>query len=272
MRIIAADDEPLALKLLLQSITDACPQALLRGFQKPTDVLTYLQTEECDVAFLDIRMRGMDGLTLAQRVKECCPRCNIIFVTGYSEYATDALSLHASGYLLKPINAEKIRRELEDLRHPVQSLPQALLRISCFGNFQVSTPEGGPIRFSRAKSRELFAYLVYRRGGSCTTRELAAVLFEDREYSERQMTYLQKIVSSMMQTLREWGAESVISKSYNAISLNTHLVDCDYYRFLQKDPAAVHAYAGEFMAQYSWAEFVAGYLDRVTQESALSPQ
>ena len=68
------------------------------------------------------------------------------------------------------------------------------------------------------KAKELFAYLVYRRGSSCTTRELAAVLFEDTEYSAKQMLYLQKIVSSMMQTLRAYNAANVVHKTYNAIA------------------------------------------------------
>jgi two-component SAPR family response regulator len=126
---------------------------------------------------------------------------------------------------------------------------------------------GEPIKFNRTKAKELFAYLVYRRGSSCSTRELAAVLFEDSEHSTKQMLYLQKIVSSMMQTLREYNAAAVIHKTYNAIALNDEAVDCDYYRFLKMDVPSINTYTGEFMTQYSWAEFVAGYLDRITTGS-----
>jgi two-component SAPR family response regulator len=172
--------------------------------------------------------------------------------------------MHASGYIIKPVSAAAIRTELEDLRHPVTLLPNALLRIHCFGNFEVFSAAGEPIKFSRTKAKELFAYLVYRKGSTCSTRELAAVLFEDTEYSTKQMLYLQKIISSMMQTLREHNAVNVIHKTYNAIALNDEVVDCDYYRFLNMDVPSINTYTGEFMTQYSWAEFVAGYLDRIT--------
>lgn len=258
------DDEPLALGLLVRSIQEACPTAQISKFQSGQDALQFLERNRCEVAFLDIHMRGIDGLTLAKKIKDLNPQCNLIFVTGYSEYAPDALSMHASGYIIKPVGPEAIASELEDLRHPVMQLPDTLLRVRCFGNFEVFTTDGEPVKFNRTKAKELFAYLVYRRGSSCSTRELAAVLFEDKEYSTKQMLYLQKIVSSMMQTLRECNASSVIHKTYNAIALNDDQIDCDYYRFLKMEVPSINAYTGEFMTQYSWAEFVAGYLDRIT--------
>jgi hypothetical protein len=85
------------------------------------------------------------------------------------------------------------------------------------------------------------------------------------------MLYLQKIISSMMQTLKAHNAAQVIHKSYNAIALNDKLVACDYYRFMKMDVPSINTYTGEFMTQYSWAEFVAGYLDRITAGSTPDP-
>ena len=271
LHIIAVDDEQLALGLLVRSIRKACPSAQISEFQSGHKALQFLESNRCDVAFLDIHMRGMDGLTLAKKIKELNPKCNLIFVTGYSAYTGDAFSMHASGYIIKPVSAEAIRKELEDLRHPITMLPNTLLRIRCFGNFEVFSADGEPVKFSRTKAKELFAYLVYRKGSSCTSRELAAVLFEDTEYSTKQMLYLQKIISSMMQTLRQHNAANVIHKTYNAIALNDEVVDCDYYRFLKMDVPSINTYTGEFMTQYSWAEFVAGYLDRITTGTTTTP-
>ena len=271
MRIIAVDDEPLALGLLVRSIQEACPAAQISHFQSAQEALQFLKSNRCDVAFLDIHMRGMDGLTFAKNIKELNPKCNLIFVTGYSAYTGDAFSMHASGYIIKPVSTEAILTELENLRHPVTLLPNTLLRILCFGNFEVFSADGEPVKFNRTKAKELFAYLVYRRGSSCTTRELAAVLFEDTEYSTKQMLYLQKIVSSMMQTLREYNVANVVHKTYNAIALNDEAVDCDYYRFLKMDVPSINTYTGEFMTQYSWAEFVTGYLDRITTGGSSVP-
>jgi two-component SAPR family response regulator len=210
-------------------------------------------------------MRGMGGIALAEKIQELQPDCKVIFCTGYSEYAVDAFRIHVAGYLMKPITAEAVQKELDHIKG--QKSRERLLTVKCFGNFEVFSMYGEPIKFNRTKAKELFAYLVYRRGSSCSTRELAAVLFEDSEHSTKQMLYLQKIVSSMMQTLREYNAAAVIHKTYNAIALNDEAVDCDYYRFLKMDVPSINTYTGEFMTQYSWAEFVAGYLDRITTGS-----
>ena len=57
----------------------------------------------------------------------------------------------------------------------------------------------------------------------------------------------------------------LILKNRQGILVNTKIVDCDYYRFNENDPDARSKYNGEFMAQYSWAEYVVGYLDSVVR-------
>lgn len=261
MRILAVDDERLALDLLAGAIREAAPEAELHTFFKAGEALSFAQDAPCDAAFLDIQMRAMTGLELARRLKEVCPDVNIIFVTGYREYAFDAMELHASGYIEKPATAEKVRYELSNLRHTVvPELPHAVLRVVCFGNFTVYTGAGELLHFERAKSKECFAYLVSRCGNPCSVRELAGILFEDMPYDHKQANYVQQIITALMKSLREAGAKQVIRKSYNALSVDPALLDCDYYRFCAGESAAVNSYQGEFMLQYSWAEFITGRL------------
>lgn len=264
MTILLIDDEPLALEMLKDSVTEACPDAVLHPFLKTSEALAFLQANPVDIAFLDIQMRGMSGLEMAVKCKQLYPKINLIFATGYDSYAIDAMTMHASGYIMKPITAEKVKKELMNLRHPLQSRPGTKLQVKCFGNFDVCLPDGTPLQFARAKSKELLAYLVYRKGTPCSVRELAAVLFEDSDYDRKQQVYLQKIISSMMQTLKQYDLASIVQKRYNSISLDVSVLDCDYYRFLELDPGAINSYTGEFLSQYSWAEFMTGYLDRLT--------
>ena len=88
-----------------------------------------------------------------------------------------------------------------------------------------------------------------------------------RVYDRKQQAYVQKIISSMQNTLRKYHAERIIHKSYNSLALNTALADCDYYDFIRGNSTGTKtAYTGSFMAQYSWAEFMAGYLDRIQRK------
>ena len=211
----------------------------------------------CDVAFLDIHMRGMNGVEVAKRLKDINPKMNIIFVTGFSEYKGDAMDMKASGYIMKPVTKEDVERELNDLRYP-SMLPKkdALLKVQCFGNFDVFTPNGDHVRFERSKSKEVFAYLVHRHGSSCTTREIFAVLFEDAPYDKKQQNLLQTYIFAMIKSLKAVGAENAVVRSYNALAVNVDVLDCDYYRFQELDAGAVNAYETEYMSQYSWADFL----------------
>ncbi len=262
MKIIAADDEMMALDMLTYTIKEVVPNAEVDSFTRAKQVIEAVQKESYDIAFLDINMGSIGGIELASQIKQIIPDINIIFVTAYSEYTGDAMALHASGYIQKPVTKSKIKKEIEDLRYPLKlDIPSSVINVKCFGNFEVYDNNGDIIHFERSKSKELFAYLVYKNGTSCTTKEIAAVLFDDMEYDRKQQLYVQKIISSMISSLDKVNAKDIIGKKYNSLSLDVKAIDCDYYRFISGDNNAIHSYQGEFMSQYSWAEFVAGYLD-----------
>ena len=162
----------------------------------------------------------------------------------------------ASFRLGEPVTKEEVERELSDLRFPIIPKQDALLRIQCFGNFDVFTPDGEHVRFERSKSKEVFAYLVHRHGSSCTVKELFAAIFEDEPYEKKLQNLLQTYIHAMMKSLKAVGAEDAVVKSYNALAVNVNKLDCDYYRFQELDAGAVNAYETEYMSQYAWADFL----------------
>lgn len=91
---------------------------------------------------------------------------------------------------------------------------------------------------------------------------LAAVLFEDSPYDPTHQSYMQTVITSMRHALHEAGADKVIIKTFGMLSIDTTLLDCDYYRFMKMEPDALNAYTGEYMSQYEWAEFTVGYLNK----------
>ena len=119
MRILCVDDEPLMLRMLEKAVRGAKPDADITAYRKQTELLEDAKQNGCDVAFLDIHMRGMNGVELAKNLKEVNPKMNIIFVTGYDEYTGDAMRLRASGYVMKPVTKEKLEEELRELRFPI---------------------------------------------------------------------------------------------------------------------------------------------------------
>jgi two-component SAPR family response regulator len=192
MHILATDDEQSALNVLTGAIQEAVPIAAVHGFRNPLEALEFMKKTKCEVAFLDIQMREMSGIVLARKLKEINPKVNIVFVTGYSQYANEAFVLHASGYVYKPVTKEKILEEMENLRNPVKWKSKDIY-VNTFGMFGLFV-NGDEVSFGREKSKELLAYLVDKKGRSATRKELAEVLFEREDYSRATQDYLSKIV------------------------------------------------------------------------------
>ena len=222
MRILCVDDEPLMLQMLEMAVREAKPDADVTAYDDQDDLIADAAENGCDIAFLDIHMRGMNGVELAKKLKEINPKMNIIFVTGFSEYTGDAMRLHASGYIMKPVTKEKVEAELSDLRFPIVPKSNALLRVQCFGNFDVFLPDGSHMHFERQRSKEVFAYLVHRQGSSCTTREIAAALFEDEPFDNKQKNHVQQLIYAMIKSLKAAGAEKAVTRSYKRLSERIH--------------------------------------------------
>lgn len=167
MKILAADDEILQLNKLERAIAKAVPSAEIVAFSDSTALLEQIKsgnTADTNVAFLDIEMGAVSGIRIAKKLQAVNSKINIVFVTGFLEYASDAFELRASGYVSKPATEQKIRAEIDNLRYPMPK-PQSGKKIQarCFGYFDV-TSDGKPLTFKREKTKELFAYLIDRRG------------------------------------------------------------------------------------------------------------
>lgn len=260
MVIWTADDELLQLKTLTRAVSEAEPAAEVIPFSKVSALKAQMESGRFpDVAFLDIEMPGTSGVELARQLKLACPRVNIIFVTGFSQYAAEAFAIHTSGYVLKPVTSARVREELNNLRSPVRIPDSARLRVQTFGNFEAFL-NGVPLDFKSAKAKELFALLVDRRGAGLTTAEIAAVLWEDREYSVSLKNQVQKVISLLRAALTEAGFGDMLVKGHNRTSVDTDMISCDLYEFLAGEISSINSFTGEYMVQYSWAEFTSGFL------------
>ena len=250
MRILLVDDEELQLLRLTEAVKKALPaDNVFLSYANP--VLAWEENKETpvDIAFLDVDMPVINGILLAKKLKTVNPQVNVIFVTAYNEYALDAYKLHASGYVTKPVNLEKIREELDGLRYPVEMKSTKKLQVKCFGNFEVFAG-GVPVKFSRKKSKELFAYLIDREGAAVNVNELNAILWEEDKRS-----YFRNLIADIQASLKTVGAEEVFIKRRNECFIDPTKIDCDAYEYRKDNPDAVRMYRGEYMAQYSWAIF-----------------
>ena len=265
MNILAVDDEYYALELMKSALTEVASGATVYLCRDVNSALGVANEHTIDVAFLDIHMPEKSGIELARDLKLINPKVNIVFATGFSEYMKEGIDLRMSGYIMKPVTPAAVKTELENLRNPIEWSREKRIKILTFGNFDVFV-DGEPVKFERKQAKEILAYLVDKRGTSATYAELAAMLWEDSEYDRTQQKNLQVYIASLVKTLNSVNVNDLILKNRQGILVNTKVVDCDYYRFLEGDARAINSFTGQYMSAYSWAEFTVGYLENQLQK------
>ena len=273
MVIIAVDDERLAVESIMKSIRSVVPGAEVYGFRSGVSALDFLENHPVDVAFLDIEMRDMNGMDLAAQIRRRFPRMNIVFTTGYSRYAGRAFDVRASGYILKPITAEKIRNELENLRYPVRNQsggsgqdPRGRseeTKISKQPERKSPVADSWPALNEDAWTQIPFKGLLVRTFGNfevfadsiplrfkyVKTRELLAYLVDrcGALCSNREITavlweedgrdhasYLKSIRADLVTVLEEHGYGNVLVRRRGGIGIIPSKVVCDYYIYLNR--------------------------------------
>lgn len=258
MIAITVDDESWALQTLTQSVESSNDIEDVHSFSTCRAALEWAESNEFDIAFLDINMRGIGGLELSNKLREFNPKCYIIFCTGYQEHAFEAFKHHADGFLLKPVKSEYVQREINHLLARNDNKP--LINVRCFGGFEVTDTNNEMVTFSRAKTKELFAFLIAKNGMGVTSKEICVNLWEDGEDEDRKnMQYLWNLFSDLTKSLKKIEAEEILVKSGTNHLLDTTKIKCDYYDYLNGnidesiDPTTL-------LPQYSWAEEFIGNL------------
>lgn len=119
--VIMVDDRKLILTGGLSILGEVMPNATVTGFTDADEAAGYARTNRVAIAFLDIELRETSGLELCRTLLDINPHTNVIYLTAYSDYALDAWSTGASGFMLKPITADGVREQLGKLRYPLRA-------------------------------------------------------------------------------------------------------------------------------------------------------
>ncbi len=248
MRILAVEDETILLRHLSNRIQEVLPEAEILSFDNTDDALAVLGEKEINIAFLDIAIGDMNGVDLAKRIKSVYPCCDIVFCTGYGDYATQAFDLGASDYLMKPITKEKIEHALSLLRHTSVrgGIPRGLY-FRCFGEFEIFY-QGEPLTSFTKRSKELLAFLVDKEGTVCASADISNAIFRGCSDS-----YLRVVKKDLITILSAIGQEDILIRGWGKLGINREKVRCDYYDYLEGNPTALNLYRGAYMSQYPWA-------------------
>lgn len=253
MNVIIVEDEHILLNHMFKLVQELLPDAKISSFENYLLATSFIHNNKIDIAFLDIQIGTHSGLDIAKSIHSKNPKANIIITTGYDEYAVKAFDLNVSSYLLKPITKKSLEKALNNLRYPLETTEQTELTAQCFGNFEFFV-NSKPMEFKFNKTKELLAYLIYKRGTLCSNQEIISVLWEDFKDHN---SYFKQLRQDLDKTLAYYKCEQILVRQRGKMGICTHLINCDYYDYLNgKEPLVK-----EFMAQYSWAEEVTALLN-----------
>ena len=263
MTILAVDGDVKYLEKIREAITGIEPDAEILCCTDSPQALAEARKKEIDTAFLNPEMEEISGLDLGQYLKELYPLVNLIYFTDHREYGFDAISQHASGFILNPVCEENVRRELGDLRHPALEKDHKRVFAQTFGDFELFV-DGKPVEFKYSRTKEVVAVLVSRRGAQVTNGEIIASLWEDDGDPVKKASYLRNLRQDLQNTMTRLKLTGIILKQRGSMAIATDAIECDLYDWLEKKKESRYSYLGDYMNQYSWAEFVHAELDEIS--------
>ena len=263
MTILLAIECAETLKALSDSVIRLHHDATVLPFSDGLAALGAARQQEIDVALLSPTLPDLEGLDLGRYLCDLNPLVNLIFVASDGRFGSDALMLHASGYLITPVADAALIREFEDLRHPAAQKNHKRVFAQTFGNFDLFV-DGKPVAFKYTKTKEIVALLVNNRGAMTTNGEIIASLWEDDGDPEKKASYLSNLRQDLTNTFARLKISNLLLKQRGALAIAADRIECDVYDWLKNKQKSKYNYLGDYMNQYSWAEYIHAELDEIS--------
>lgn len=261
LKVMIVDDEMMVGEYLEELCKRHQNVKIEKNFQSPVKALNYATKNDIDIVFLDIEMPEMDGLSLGKALNDLDKGIILIYTTGYEEYALKAFQNGAIAYLLKPYKEEAVLEAIDKAAILV-SANKPKIEIRTFGYFAVFY-EGHPVTFSNAKSKELLALLVDRRGGEVTMEQALETIWSNREVDGNVKSLYRRAVADLKNLLNDISKGDILLGMRGATCLIPDEIDCDYFKFMTGDRSAINQYNGHYLMDYSWAELTNSSLTRL---------
>jgi two-component system LytT family response regulator len=112
LRIVVADDEPLARERLISLLPDDVSLEIIGEYGTGAEAAEAIRRDKPDIVFLDMQMPGGDGLQVAAGLSPD-ERPAVVFVTAYDKFAVEAFGVRAVDYVLKPFDRERLAVAME---------------------------------------------------------------------------------------------------------------------------------------------------------------
>lgn len=228
MKVILIDDESISLDVMESALSVFEDVEVVGRYTRPMVAYKDIGDTRPDVAFIDIEMGAINGLEIAELLIGRISNIEVVFVTAYSQYAIDAFEMNAVDYLLKPIAGKRLEKTIGRLRENIKrnETQNAIstdtvkwLNIRCFGEFQVFSFDGKPIRWRTKKAKELFAYLWLNSGQTVHRDIIIGDIYRDKTL-DQSITHLHTTVYQLRKAMKDLGYTDSIHYFNGGYKLN----------------------------------------------------
>ena len=240
IRAILMDDEPLALLNMERKLNEFDSIEVVNTFSNATELLNERHSLDCQVAFLDVEMPGMNGLEIAKLLQTWNTNIHIVFVTAYRDYAVQAFDLQSIDYLLKPISKARLAKTIDriteriqlETRHLPTTHPTALsLKVHCFGEFTVYH-HNKVVHWRTVKTKELFAFLFSNLNMQVHRDTILNTIWAETEYQKARVQ-LHTTISYLRTTLNSLGYANALTYANESYILQLEDLQCDVFELEQ---------------------------------------
>lgn len=294
------DDEEHALTILELFLERIGGVEVIGRSSNGFDAINQLKTLKPDVLFLDIEMPEMNGVELAEIIRNDNSDVQIIFVTAYDQYAISAFEQAAIDYILKPLELDRLSKTITRLRKEIGKLgmfskeqskeedslvvardAEPKLSIRLLGQYLVEV-EGGPrLKWRTSKEKELLAYLAIHGDSRVHRDHIIEDLWPDDNYNKAKV-YLHTCISLIRKNIKQLGLSGILRYENERYFLDPDRVEVDvkeYQKWMknlkgtdnltpQDIEKALTYHQGMLLTDedYVWAEQEAELLDNSTAQ------
>ncbi len=124
--------------------------------------------------------------------------------------------------------------------------------------------DGKPVVFKYSKTKEIVALLINNRGAQTSNGEIIASLWEDDGDPDKKGSYLSNLRQDLQNTFDRLKLHGILLKQRGSLAIAVDRIECDLYDWLDKKKESRYQYLGDYMNQYSWAEYIHAELDEIS--------
>lgn len=240
IKVVIAEDEPSNRSFLRRIIEQQPDIEVIGEAENGMELVSLAQKLRPQAVFVDIEMPEMDGMSAVKQLLESNEDLVVVFVTGHPDFAVEAFEISSFDYILKPFNADRVRKTVEKMRRSISAKAEEINKLHTIfkSTNKLYVKSGHELHFVDAGTilyieKEKKKTVIHTTGGKYETNEAINIL-ENRlgpmDFFRSHRCYL--INLKMVEKIVPWGANSYLVKFFN--SNNDALISRSKVKMLYK--------------------------------------